>query len=175
MNLRRWLACAIFAMLGDALAAPPLPPTDPKNLAAPALEAVVQELRPFDDHFVHHPPLELTLDESVDLYHRLWQLGRRGVRAAGADRELAAEFRTIEERARVAVHAGLQARRGFRVNRRDALPVLTPEDERRTVQMVATVVARGEDVMRAISRVLARFPLWTDDAVWGYRPPRSVP
>lgn len=164
-------SAVLLALLCNvASAATPPPPTILGNLRAPALEAVVQDLRPFDDRFVQHPPLQLELEEAIDIYHRLWLLGRRGVREAGPIPELARDFRTIEEQSRVAVFAALQARPFFRVDRRDTPPLVLPEQERRTVQLVATVVARGEEVVRAISRVLARFPLWTDEPVWGYRP-----
>lgn len=159
-----------FALVAMLLLAP-APPTNPRNLRAPALEAVVQDLRPVDDDFVRHPPIELDLQTSIDLYQRLWRLGRAGLRAAGRDRALAQDFRVIAEKSRVAFYAGLTAQPYFRVARRSDPPIMLPELERRTERMVATVVARGEEVRRAISRVLARFPLWTDDSAWGYRPP----
>lgn len=152
------------------LAAAPPSPTDPRTLRAPELEALVQELRPFDDYFVKHPPIELHVDEAIDTFHQLWALGRKGIKLAGKDRMLANDFQIIASRSRVATFAGITAQPYVRIARRDQAPSISPSDERRTVQMVATVVARGEEVQRAISRILTRFPLWTDDAAWGYRP-----
>lgn len=140
-------------------------------LHAPEIEALVQELRPYDEAFVKKPPIALTIPEAIEIYHRLWRLGLKGAAAAAKDAPLAKDFREIAEKARVATHAALTAEPFMRVALRTRPPRVSPEHEARTVKMVATVVARGEEVQRAISRILARFPLWGDDAVWGTRPP----
>lgn len=152
----------IHLLVAALLFAPPL--------RAPEVEALAQELRSYDEQFVKRPPLELTIPDAIETFHRLWHLGLKGVKAAGKDAELAKDFREIAEKSRVATYAAMSAEPFFRVALRTDLPRVSPEHERRTGRMVATVVARGEEVQRAISRILTRFPLWTDDAVWGPRP-----
>lgn len=166
-----WLALVAALVLGAGAHAAPRPLTSVAEIKNPELERLVQALRPFDDRFVRQPPLELPLHDAIELFHQLWQLGRRGVRLAGADRALAADFRVIERQSHTVVRAGMQAAPGFRVDVRTRQPIVTIEEERRTGALVATMVARGDLVVAAIGRILSRFPLWGDDAAWGYRPP----
>lgn len=156
-------------------------------LAFPAanleLEDVVQSLRAYDDKFVAHPVITLDLDDAIATFHELWLIGRHGARLAGRNKALATDFHILENRAHTAARAGMQARPSFRRSKplppepidhltlAPADPILIKPVVLRTGQLVATVVARGEEAQDAIRRILMRFPLWGDDSTWIYRPP----